>query len=387
MKRILFIIPYLTTGGTNRSLQNLLNFIDTSCYQADVFVLAGGGLYRDRFKNGTLLPVNWLVDATIGHMSDKKGLKRGIGMLCKLACKLTGYKFRRFAFRHALRRLDIKSYDVVVAYSEGVATEFAGCLVHPNKIGWIHCEYGSYFDQNNHKNESDIYDSFRSVVCVSDFTRESFLRLYPQYKEKTYAVPNLIDDAMMKSQAKESVETDFEADMFNIVSVGRIDPVKRLSLIPEIAHNAHVKHPEVVWHIIGPKGGEVEYSKLCENITKYDCAGYVIILGEKDNPYPYIKLADLIVVPSKSEACPYVVNEAKVLGTPVIAADFGSACELITDGENGLITPVEEIDKAISRLIEDKGLYSRIQNNLSDFKYDNGALLKRIYELFDGKNH
>lgn len=387
MKRLLFVIPYLTTGGTNRSLQCLLSFIDAGQYEVDIYVLAKGGVYTNLFPNSKLLPVDKYVDSIIAHLDTRKGFERYLSVLTKVMCKLTDYKFQRYIFKRTAKRLKANNYDAIIAYSEGVATEFVSHIVHPNKIAWIHCDYASYHDMNGTKDETDVYRSYKSVVCVSQFTRRSFLKFYPQLESRTFAIPNLIDSAMMVEKSAELTVTDFDKNYFNIVSVGRIDPVKQMSAIPEIASRIHKDNPTMRWYIIGPKGSEAEYNRLIDNIRLYECEDYVILAGEKANPYPYIKQADMLVVPSKSEACPYVVNEAKVLGTPVVTTDFGSASEFIEDGITGRITTLKDLHTIINQFINDEALTTKIRNNLSSFTYDNESLLKSIYERLDGKDY
>lgn len=64
-------------------------------------------------------------------------------------------------------------------------------MQHPNKIAWIHCDYASYYDLNNRKDESAVYNNFRSVVCVSKFTSMSFNNIYPKYQDKVKAINNI----------------------------------------------------------------------------------------------------------------------------------------------------------------------------------------------------
>lgn len=384
MKHILFVIPYLTTGGTNRSLQCLLSFIDSTQYDVDVFVLAEGGVYQGGFPNSRILPCDGLVDSIIGHYSNKKGLRRIMSGIAKTLCKLTDYKFQEYVFRRASKKLQVAKYDAVVAYSEGVATAFVGHIRHYNKIAWIHCDYASYCGLNRNRDEYGIYKGYKSVVCVSQYTRQSFLKYYPPLDTRTFAIHNLVDDRMMVEKSRENSDITFCHDRINIVSVGRIDPVKRMSAIPEIASRLRARNLDFNWFIIGPTGSAEEYKKLTDNVEKYKCGESVFLLGEKSNPYPYIKKADLLVDPSQSEACPYVINEALLLGTPVVSTDFGSASEFIVDGKNGIISQLDKIHLAILNLVSDKRRFETINRNVSEFRYDNPTLLYKILSLLNG---
>jgi glycosyltransferase involved in cell wall biosynthesis len=110
-------------------------------------------------------------------------------------------------------------------------------------------------------------------------------------------------------------------------------------------------------------------------------------LGQQDNPYPFIKHAHLLVNTSLSEACPYVVNEAKVLGTPVICTNFGSARQFITNGEDGYSVPLAEMPDAILNLLADQEAYDRIKCRLARFEYDNAAIVNQFMKLINDNNN
>ena len=137
-------------------------------------------------------------------------------------------------------------------------------------MAWIHCDYASYHQLAGCPNEVSIYSSYKSIVCVSEFTKTSFVRIYPTLKDKTYSIYNVLDDNMMKTQSKMALPNDisFDPEYFNIVSIGRLDPVKRMSIIPTIANHLVNKGDKIRWLVIGPKGGtDKEYAELTDGIV------------------------------------------------------------------------------------------------------------------------
>ena len=383
-KQILFVITNLGSGGTNRSLQNLLSKIDTSRYKADVFVMAHQGPYRDELLNCTILPRNKYVDALIALLEQRKGINKLGSFVIKLIAKVTKYKFQDLLFRKISNKLiDKKQYDAVIAYCEGVPTQFICYVKHHNKIAWIHCDYASYLENNPALNEDNLYNTFNSIVCVSEYTKGSFLKFYPDFAGKVYAIYNILDDEMMKKQAQLESDTLFDKKKFNIVSIGRIDPIKHLSAIPVLARELIDGGSNICWYIIGPVGTHAEYDLLKRNITKYNVHDSVKLLGEKNNPYCYIINADLLVNTSLSEANPYVINEAKILHVPVVCTNFGSAKELINYGVNGYYEPLDKISERIKSLIDNSDKYNSIKAELSTFIYDNDAILSKVYLLIN----
>lgn len=384
-KRILFIVTYMDTGGISRSLQHFLNWYDTSKFEVDVYAMVHQGAFNGQFNNCTLLPKNMLVEDSVAHLDQQTGLSKVISAFLKTADKVTKYAVQRFLFRRAGRQLlRRKHYDAVVGFSEGLPSLFVSMMNHPNKIGWIHCDYASYMKVGTGRTEEGVYRNLNSVVCVSEYTRSSFVNIYPAMQDKTYAIYNIIDDKMMVEKSKEDVGIPYDKTLFNIVSIGRIDPVKRLSIVPELAKKVMDAGCSFRWYIVGPKGGSPEeYNLLKENVKKYQMEETVLLLGEKTNPYPYIANADLLVNTSISEACPYVVNEAKILGTPVVCTDFGSAKEFIDYGVNGYYEPIEKLANRITWLINNPTELLFLKQNLMSFRFDNQEILNQISKLIN----
>ena len=88
-----------------------------------------------------------------------------------------------------------------------------------------------------------------------------------------------------------------------------------------------------------------------------------------------------------SEACPYVINEAKILGTPVVCADFGSAKEFIENSVNGFYVPIETMASVIIRLAQNDSNLNLMRDNLWGFKYDNARIMNQIDALIQRYSH
>ena len=173
-------------------------------------------------------------------------------------------------------------------------------------------------------------------------------------------------------------EPRFLTDLTTIVSVGRLDPVKRFNHIALIAAQLNKRGLQFRWYIIGDGA---ERNAIDKSIKDNHVENVVIMLGAKTNPHHYIRHADLYVCLSESEACPRVVNEAKILGTPTISTVFPTIYEYIEDGKTGMITPLSGVPDAIMRLFTDSSLYQQIKTNISQFEFDNTELLEQIQEI------
>lgn len=121
------------------------------------------------------------------------------------------------------------------------------------------------------------------------------------------------------------------------------------------------------------------------NIEKYGMKDRVIILGKKDNPYPYIKNCDIYVQPSRYEGKAVTVREAQVLHKPVIVTDFPTAHSQVEDGYDGVIVLLDnkECAKGIERVIRDSDLQNKLIENMKKTHYSNEREVEKIYKLME----
>lgn len=361
MKKILFVLPYYKMGGTLTSFANLIPVIDKTKYEIDVFALA------NEVDDVSLLPtgVNYLglncsdIHSTSTNPSFKnrivKFLKYGKRILTKL-----GYDPSDAIFKKMAKTLSNK-YDYVIAFQEGQPTRMAQYISAANKIAWIHCIYSRLKSMSNSSVSVNVYNKYDKIVCVSHTAANDMIDSEPRWKDKIHVVYNAINHETVTSKASEDVSFSKKV---NFVSIGRIDPVKRFSFIPEIASKLKDKGISFDWWIIGGVAVQKEYDKLKEGIKQYKVQDCVHPIGALSNPYPYIKASDLLVCLSSSETFNYTIAEAMTIGTPVVSTDFPCAFEFLEHGKTGLILPIEYIAEGVIRMLNDKELYKSILHNI-----------------------
>lgn len=366
MKSILFIVPTNTSGGTNSSLSSIINIIKSD-FNVQVLVLNPQPVNSYEFLNNTLS--SSFIHAYFGTFSylclRVKFLALLIKSLKRISLKIS-YDFESSLCRFAVHRLEKQfHFDTIVGFQEGDATKVASYFANPNKIAWLHCDYSRIVDLN----DLNIYSKFKQVVAVSKFTQDSFLRCFPELHDKVIYQYNFLDTKRICRLSLESIEDKlFQKAEFNILSVGRMDPVKQFTLIPEIAKHLLDRGLKFKWYIIGgPRNNE--YNRIVSQIEHYNVSDNVVLLGGKTNPYPYFKLSDVFVSTSKSEACPMVFNEARLCSIPVVTANFGSAYEFVNDGLDGYIRPVYEIGDVLYKIGTDRTLLNTLKLSSEKYKF------------------
>ncbi|HAM64159.1 MAG: hypothetical protein A2Y20_01260 [Firmicutes bacterium GWF2_51_9] len=388
MTKLLIIIPAFKHGGTNKSLQNMLGFLSDK-YEISIFSLSHIGHYKRIFRNFEILsahPALSLIYDDFGKLDFRnESFLESFSKLCKKTYRkvfkiMLGKNGLDVIQKKAIKRINENKFDVIIAMQEGYTTQFVSKF-KTNKIAWVRSDYSEY-QKVIGRDEGDIYKEYNSVICVSEYTKNIFLEYYPFLKERCFGIHNMIDyEAIINfSRSNDNIDERFSSDEFTILSIGRLSQVKRFDLIPIVAKELNDDGFIFRWYIIG--GGE-EYNNLTKIIKDNKIGSRVILLGQKNNPYPYIKSSNLVVVTSYSEACPNVLNEAKILQVPILSTDYGSAYEFISNSFDGVIVSKEDLKHEIANLIINEDRYNRIKNNLKDFKYTNEQIINNITSIID----
>lgn len=378
MKKILFIIPGLATGGTNTSLDSFYGLLKKR-YRISIFAISHQPHSHQYSFEDSLLPKNAILSLFYSNYDSQKGTNkiwaffikniRFLFRLCNVDCSF-------YYARKVVKKLEKREiFDYIVGFQEGYATEIAALFNNPNKVCWIHCDYDKWLPY--HKSELSLYFKFKKIICVSEYTASTFARRYPSLEKRIFAIQNVIDEEKIIKLANCPLDDSrYKRDCFTILTVGRFARVKHFRDIPSIASELNRLGFVYKWYIIGPEDQE-EFIDFKLNNKLYATEKKVIWLGSKSNPYPYFKNADLYVCVSESEACPMVFKEAQLLGLPIISSNFPSAKEFINEKE-GKIVKVEEIAKTIVDLFKVKR-----KKKLDNVDSHSIISLNKLYSVFE----
>ena len=373
-KKILFVIPEYSHGGTNKSLESLLSAIDEKRYEISIFCLYedGGVFYKNIFKPYIIAKSLLYV---LAH--DNVITRKVMGVAMKLFKDLSF----NWLYRYEANRLQHKyKFDTVIAFQEGSATQFVSLINYPvNRIAWVHCDYANRFAAIEKKSELSLYCLYNHIVSVSYSAVHSFNSIYPELKDRTKCIYNLIDCSYILRQSSQDINFEKQGNCFNLISVGRFVAVKQFDLIPQIVQKLKLlTKKSFCWYIVGDGN---ERNMVESVISSMGLDKNIKILGAKDNPYPYFKQSDLYVCTSLSESFSYTIAESKTLHVPVLTNDFPVANEVVSPNE-GWICNVKDMAFILKDIIEDKNcIYSNVKKTIDNFKYDNNAIVDTFCKL------
>ena len=152
-------------------------------------------------------------------------------------------------------------------------------------------------------------------------------------------------------------ETPKKDSRFRVVAIARVDPVKDLITLIKAAAIVKEKIKDVTFHVYGSITVPSYYQECLDYVKEAGLEHSFIFEGNtNDTPAAYAS-ADVIALSSISEAFPYSIVEAMMMGKAIVSTDVGGVSEAM--GENGILVMPrkhQEFADAIIRLLEDREL-------------------------------
>lgn len=169
-------------------------------------------------------------------------------------------------------------------------------------------------------------------------------------------VPNILDTDRIINSAEKDLDEDLrdwlEQDCLNVISIGRLSPEKNFRSLIEAWPTVLQHHPTARLTIIG--SGLLE-AELNARISELGISNSVLMAGQRKNPYPALKRANLFVLPSTHEGQPVVVLEAMTLGVPIAAAFTPGTAELLEYGYGTIVrATVHELATDLVAVLDDR---------------------------------
>ncbi len=399
-KRIFIAIHYLEIGGAEISLIGLLQALDYSKYDIDLFVYSHKGELMEFIpKEVNLLP-EMLEYAQIERPM-KDALKDGYWriVLRRLIAKWRFVKYRKeknpidrgavFSYLFGAVTPILPSLDHLGEYDLAISfltphNIVANKVKAKKKAAWIHTDY-SKIDVDAEL-ELPVWSKFDHVVSISDQVTENFLGVFPSLKDKIVRIDNILSPKFVRERAEQippevvRKEMPKENGVTNLLSVGRFCYAKNYDNVPEICRRIIESGVNVRWYLIGYGGDE---PLIRSKIAEAGMEDRVIILGKKSNPYPYIKTCDIYVQPSRYEGNSVTVREAQILCRPVVVTDYSTAMNQVKDGMDGVIVPMDNMACAegIVKVISSSVLIKTISETLAKSDFGNVSEAEKLSVL------
>ena len=288
-KELLFSINDLRVGGIETAIINLLNNIDYKKYNVTLVM---------EEKTGVLLKnVNKNVKVQELKVSNNKNviIRKGINFIRKLNFSILNYHKFDFSCCYATYSLSANKIALTASKNNSIYVHSNYRYIYKDKT-----EFKNFFNCRN-------ISSFRRIIFVANEAEKDFIKIYPELKNKCLVLNNFIDPDKILKLSTEKISETHPKNKKLFVFIGRLDDSsKKVSR----AINLLKSLSDVNLLIVGDGPDRKMYEDL---VTKNDLSKRVTFVGQKTNPYPYIKLADYIILTSDYEGFPVTYLEAITL--------------------------------------------------------------------------
>ena len=391
-KKILFVMPSLQAGGAEKCLVNLLNEFDYNNYEVDLLLLNKTGIFLKLVPSEVTiftLQNDFVIFSKKPITSFFTFLSKGKFSLAysRIDFTLKNRFIKNTGIAEQYSWKDLKKaipksqneYDVAIGFLEKTSIYLpVDCISAKKKIGFINNDYAmlnldAAFDE-------PYFAQLDYLFTVSESCEDVLKTTFPNLKSKIKMMYNILSEKAIQNLANERIEGLDPA--INLVTLGRLSNQKGFDIAIKAAAILVKKGYTIKWYVLGE--GE-ERNTLEQSIKEHNLIANFILLGIKENPYPYINNATIYVQPSRFEGKSLAIDEAKILHKPILTANFTSAKDQIESGINGLIVPLDEqsIADGIIELIENQALRNSFISNLKKHHYGTELEIKKLYQIID----
>ena len=397
-EKILFVINTLGRAGAETAMCGMMDFFPAEKYEVYCYVILGQGelveelpkhvillnrsyhklsvlsgqgrlqmgktVVKSFFRNGELLKK--IKQMGQNYLEMKKGRRI---MLDKLLWRVLSDGAERYP----------QEFDLAIAYIEGAAAYYVADHVNAKKkAAFVHISYARAGYTPGM--DRGCYREFDRIFAVSDEARAGFLEVYPQYADKTRVFHNRIDRSRVLARAKEMGGFSDAFHGIRILTVGRLTYQKGYDIAIRAMKLLKEEGVAVRWYVLGE--GD-QRASLERQIQELALAEDFLLCGAAANPYPYMRQCDLYVHATRFEGKSIAIQEAQILGCPIIASDCSGNREQLIDGEEGFLCRLEpeDIRDKILVLIKDARLREKFSKASSEKKMNFDREQELLQEL------
>ena len=377
-KRILFFAEGLYGGGVERILQIIFRNFDYTNYDVTLYTVCKQNI-GEPFSQHQI---------RYRYIYDSANLNQFGNILIKIKNKTKLWVYRNCSAKLFYKIFIREKPDVAIAFIEGYATKFvSGFPNNTKKIAWLHTDIinnpWSSVAYSSKQEERDCYRLFDKVVCVSKIVQSNY-ETYLQNINNSLVLYNPIDCLYIRKHALKTTQCYKSPSTINITSFGSLIPVKGYERLIKVFAKLKAAYPYIVLHIYG-EGYMCDYlNSLIKELNLSDC---VFLDGFKQNPYPYLKSADIYVCSSFAEGYNTAISEALILGKPVVSTECSGVKEQLGDNNEWGIC-CENSDKGLyegitEMLSKNKLVYYAKQAELRGKDFSLEASMTQIYKIIN----
>ena len=344
MRKIIFGITGLTLGGAERVLVDIANEL-SSTFDITIFTLYGKGELEKELSDNVKL-IN-MINKSYDELTSKEKMAISLKLL--------------FNKKSIYKKYINNEYDTEIAFLEGPITRLfsvkSNNRIKPSKkIAWVHNDIRQVFGKGfkaklKGKLDKKCYEQYDTIVFVSNDNQEQFEEFYDIKKNKM-VIPNFISSKRVIEKSEANFGNVFAKDQVNFLTVARLTNQKAIDRLIRVHSELMYDGHEHKFFVIGDGPERENLKDLIDTLNVKDS---FILLGKKENPYPYIKNCDVFALLSYYEGLPMTVLEARILEKPVLITDTAAREAVVgydksyiaENSENGIYVGIKDCIKLL----------------------------------------
>ncbi|MBI5471070.1 MAG: glycosyltransferase family 4 protein [Ignavibacteriae bacterium] len=207
-----------------------------------------------------------------------------------------------------------------------------------------------------------------TIISVSESEATEIRRTFPRSAAKVRVIPNTVDADDLRSRCAGPLPSTLERFLderkksFIVAMVARNDAVKNYPLALQAAEIVLAASSNVSFVFVGIDSSLADYARL-HQLHPHE----TLALDRLDDTTPLLHRCNALMLTSKKEGSPLVVQEAFSFGKPVVATDVEGIRDVVKHNGDGLLcTDADGIAAAIRTLASDLETYARLSRGASE---------------------
>ncbi len=372
-KKLLIHNGNISIGGQEKMLMEFLNILDSKKYEVLLLIEENNGErndYLDRIPKW--VDCKFLTTEEFMNKIEKyQGSKNFLGKL---------YYSHLLKLKKKISLKELKKYlnfsDIIIDYDMGLLRNLHKINLQNKKIiGWSHAGNGELLRKKQKRENVNKYDC---IVTINETMKEGYLKNYNN--KEVVKIYNFLDFDLINKKSEEKMEEDYGK---YIISIGSLTKNKNHELLINAFKILKDKYKVSEKLLIVGEGKERE--NLEKQIRELNLGNDILLLGQKENPYKYIKNSELYVLSSKNESFSLTLVEAMFKKKLVISVKSNGPIEILENNKYGVLieNDADEIAEKINYYLRNEDERKKYEElgyeRTKDFGKEKG---KQIIEEF-----
>lgn len=389
-KKVLFIIGTLQSGGVSKSMVSLLNVWDRDKYETSLLLCCKeGNVFSKYLPENVNIIYNPIIEHVMGGFSSARWLflhghtLLSIGVLFRLFLSRVSKSLSGELIAKMMPIVSNEHYDLVVDYGgQQLLYYMVNKVKATRKVTFFHNDYSKW--PYYYSADKKYYAKVDNIFSISKTCTDALKKYFPNCADKVSIMENISSPSMIQAQAEDITDElrvmlqEYKNDGMTVLcTVSHFCRRKGCDFAIEAAEILKKQNVKFKWLFVG----KVLEHDLLDSINERGLDGDMVFMGVQSNPYPYVKLSDIYVQPSRFEGKSISLDEAKILHKPIVVTNFSTVGDQFENRKNGTICDMsgEALSSAIIELIKDSTLQESYRRYLESHIVDNSSEVNKLY--------